>query len=618
MYRILIALLGVAVCACGNDDATRLAETPAVSVPTRSQIELETARLDEWFDARFEESLGFSPIRKTMLGRKDDYDRIDDLSEAAQDEQHAWSRASVAELEQTFDYELLTPEARLSYDLWLYQHEQSEAALQFRRHGYLFHQMRGSHVQLPQLMITAHRVDTESDMVAYIARIGEIGRAVGQVLERARLAADEGVRVPRYSYEAVIEQARALITGAPFDAGPAAPLLADAIAKIEALIASGVIDASRAAALRADAEAALVDRFAPAYRALIAWAESELPLTDEIATGVWKLPQGAAYYEERLAAMTTTDMTADEIHELGLREVARIHAEMETIRENVGFDGDLQAFFAFVRDDPQFYYPSTDEGRQAYLDTARRHLEFIEARLPDYFGLLPKASLEVRRVEPFREVAGQAQHYQRGTPDGSRPGIYYAHLIDMGAMPIPMMEVIAYHEGLPGHHMQLSIAQELTGLPTFRTLAGFTAFSEGWGLYAEALAKEIGAYEDPYSDFGRLTSEIWRAIRLVVDTGLHAKGWTEAEAVEYMQANSAIAAGQIRSEVRRYIVMPGQATAYKIGMIKIQELRARSEATLGEAFDIREFHDVVLGSGGLPLTLLERRVDEWIAVRRSR
>jgi uncharacterized protein (DUF885 family) len=493
------------------------------------------------------------------------------------------------------------------------QRERAEAAAAFRRRGYRFHQMGGPHTDLPQFLITVHRVDDESDMVAYITRLGEVGRAVGQALERARLASAEGVHAPRFAYEAVIGQARAVVTGAPFPGEGDSPLWADAGAKIDALVASGEIDAERAGALRAQASAALVERVGPAYEALVAWAESELPLTDEVAAGVWRLPDGPAFYEERLAAMTTTDLTADEIHEIGLREVARIRTEMDAIRARVGFDGDLQAFLTFIREDPQFYYPSTDEGRQAYLDTARRHLDFIQARLPDYFGLLPKAALEVRRVEAFREVAGQAQHYQRGTPDGTRPGIYYAHLIDMGAMPIPLMEVIAYHEGLPGHHMQISIAQELTGLPTFRTLAGFTAFSEGWGLYAEWLAGSMGAYQDPYSDLGRLTSEIWRAVRLVVDTGLHAKRWTEAQAVEYFTANSAVSEGQIRAEVRRYLVMPGQATAYKIGMLKIQELRARAEAALGDGFDIREFHDTVLGGGALPLGLLERRVDDWIA-----
>jgi uncharacterized protein (DUF885 family) len=475
--------------------------------------------------------------------------------------------------------------------------------------------MGGQHTDLPRILITAHAVDDESDMRAYIARVNGIGRAIRELVARAELASGEGVHAPRFAYEAVIDQSRAVISGTPFAFGATAPspLWADARAKIDALLSSGAIDRDRADELRAATATALTDMLAPAYRDLIAWAESELPLTDEAATGIWNLPQGESYYEERLASMTSTAMTADEIHELGLAEVARIRAEMEAIREAVGFDGDLDDFFAYVRDDPRFYYPSTDEGRQDYLDKAQRDLDFIEARLPEYFGLLPKAPLEVRRVEPFREVAGQAQHYQRGSPDGSRPGIYYSHLIDMSSMPIPTLEATAYHEGLPGHHMQISIAQELEGLPTFRTAAGFTAFSEGWGLYAELLAKEMGGYADPYSDFGRLTNEIWRALRLVVDTGLHAERWTEEQAVDYMLANSAIAEGQVRAEVRRYIVMPGQATSYKIGMLKIQELRSRAEATLGDSFDIRDFHDVVLGSGGLPLTLLERRVDEWLA-----
>jgi uncharacterized protein (DUF885 family) len=359
----------------------------------------------------------------------------------------------------------------------------------------------------------------------------------------------------------------------------------------------------------------MIARLRPAYEAVIDWLETDRGNAAAIATGVGALPNGAAYYAERLAASTTTDMTADEIHALGRAEVARIHAEMEEIKAQVDFEGSLQEFFLFVRDDPQFYFPSTDEGREAYLQTARDYLGFIEARLPEYFGLLPNADLVVRRVEAFREEPGAAQHYFPGTPDGSRPGIYYAHLIDMSAMPIPQMEVIAYHEGLPGHHMQVSIAQELEGVPTFRTQFRSTAYIEGWGLYAEVLAKEMGGYEDPYNDFGRLSSELWRAIRLVVDTGLHAQGWTEAQAVEYMTTNSPISEGQIRAEIRRYIVLPGQATAYKIGMLEMLELREEARAALGDEFDIRGFHDAVLGGGALPLALLERRVNDWVATR---
>jgi uncharacterized protein (DUF885 family) len=283
----------------------------------------------------------------------------------------------------------------------------------------------------------------------------------------------------------------------------------------------------------------------------------------------------------------------------------------------VGFQGDLQAFFAELRDkkdDPRYYFPDTDAGRDAYLKEATAAIDKIKAVLPKYFGLLPKADLIVKRVEPYREQPGAAQHYFQGTPDGSRPGVYYAHLSDMKAMPKSELEVVAYHEGLPGHHMQIAIAQELQGIPTFRRQFGVTAYAEGWGLYAEWLAREMpGTYQDPYSRFGRLGSEIWRAIRLVVDTGLHAKGWSQEQAVQYFLANSATTEPAARSEIRRYMVLPGQATSYKIGMLKIQELRRKAEAALGARFDIRAFHDTILGGGAMPLTILEARVDRWIA-----
>ena len=325
------------------------------------------------------------------------------------------------------------------------------------------------------------------------------------------------------------------------------------------------------------------------------------------------MSDGEAYYAVRLRNATTTGMSAEEIHEIGLEEVARIREEMLAIADALGFEGTLQDFFAYLREDDRFYYPNTDAGAQAYIDDSERYLAFINERLPAYFGILPKADLVVKRVEPFREQDGAPQHYSRGTPDGSKPGIYYAHLSDMRAMPKHVMEAIAYHEGNPGHHMQVSIAQELTDVPTFRTQSFHTAYGEGWGLYAELLAKEMGAYEDPYSDFGRLVTEMWRAVRLVVDTGIHTKGWTEEGAVAYFKDNTALAEEAILAEVRRYTVWPGQATAYKVGMLKIQELRAYAAAELGERFDLRAFHDVVLGGGSLPLDILERRVRNWVA-----
>ena len=616
--RAIHALLLAAVLAAGcNRDAPNAPQQPVAS--GAEQADRETARLNAWFDARYEEQLDFSPLTKTQLGRKDDYDKVDDLSESGADTQLEWLRGTVRELERDFDRSSLTPEGRTSYDLWLFGLERAEAARPFRRRGYVFHQMGGAHTGLPQALINFHRVDDESDMVAYVTRSGEVSRAIGQALERARLAAGEGVHAPRFAYDAVIQQSRALIVGAPFGAGAGdSPIYADANAKIAALVAAGKITAARGDELRAAAAAALTERFKPAYEALIAFGESDRANSPEVATGVQTLPDGPAYYADRLVANTTTTMTADEIHELGLAEVDRIHAEMEAIKRQVGYDGTLQEFIASLRGNPQFLFPNTDEGREGYLQASRDFYAGVEARLPEYFGLRPKGGLVVKRVEAFREVAGQAQHYVQGTPDGSRPGTYYVHLIDMTSMPKIEMESVAYHEGIPGHHMQIAIAQELSGVPTFRTQFLTTAYTEGWGLYAERLAKEMGRYQDPYSDFGRLGSEIWRAIRLVVDTGLHSKGWTEEQAVQYFLANGSTSEGQVRAEIRRYIVMPGQATAYKVGMLKILELRERARTALGGGFDIRAFHDTVLGGGALPLSIMDRRVDDWIAANSSR
>jgi uncharacterized protein (DUF885 family) len=573
----------------------------------------ENQRLNVWFDEKFEERLRMSPAWLARLGRKERYDEYDDLSEAEADRQLAWMEASVAEMEERFDYEALDAETRTSWDLWIYQYEQAKQAKVYRRGNYIFTQMMGPQSQVAQFLIRFHRVDEESDLVAYASRIGGISDAIQDLLERAKLNAEHGVRPPRFAYEGAIREAVNLTTGAPFSGiGPDSPLWVDAKKKASELVSTGEIDQKTADRLLGDVSDALTGQFEPAYGELVNWLNADMDNASPTAEGVHANPDGAAYYQYRLEASTTTDLTAEQIHEIGLTEVARLRAEMEAIRARVGFEGDLQAFFVHLKTDPQFLYPNDDEGRQAYIRDSERYLNFINARLPDYFGTLPEADLVVRRVEAFREQDGAPQHYLRGAPDGSRPGIYYAHLSDMSAMPKPLMEAVAYHEGNPGHHMQISIAQESTSVPRFRTQMGFTAFSEGWGLYAEYLAKEMGAYQDPYSEFGRLSTEMWRAIRLVVDTGIHAKGWTEDGAIAYFRDNSAVADGAIRAEVQRYFAWPGQATAYKIGMLKILELRARAEVALGSRFDIRAFHDRVLTGGAVPLKILERRIDTWI------
>jgi uncharacterized protein (DUF885 family) len=575
---------------------------------------IDDSEINAWFDTEYEELLQMSPLQLTTQGRKDRYGEIDDMSEAAEDKRLAWMEESVKEMESKFDYNLLRPQAKVSYDLWKYQYEMEKRDVQFRRMDYVFNQMRGVHTMIPTMLINFHKVDEATDVEALISRIKESGRAIGQLLERAKLQTAAGVRPPKFAYEYVIQQSKALIQGQPFITGnDNAALWTDGLGKIEKLEKDGKITVEKAEEYRSGTKEALLNEFKPAYEELIAWLESELPNLEESPTGVSRHEMGNALYAHRLKSSTTTSLTADEIHQIGLNEVKRIQQEMLAIKDQVGFKGDLKEFFKFVNSDPQFFFPNTDEGRQAYLDESTAYLDAIKSKLPDYFGILPKADLVVRRVEAFREQPGAPQHYNQGTPDGSRPGTYYVHLSDMNAMPKSTMEGVAYHEGSPGHHMQISIAQELESVPKFRTQMGFNAYVEGWALYSEALAKEMGGYQNPYYDFGRLVNEIWRAIRLVTDTGLHAKGWTEADAIKYFSENSSIAPGAIQAEVRRYMVIPGQATGYKIGMLKIQELRKLAETELGDKFDLKAFHDTVLGGGALPLDILEKVVKEWIA-----
>jgi uncharacterized protein (DUF885 family) len=342
-------------------------------------------------------------------------------------------------------------------------------------------------------------------------------------------------------------------------------------------------------------------------------AQEKVASTDD---GVWRFKDGTGYYAERLANYTTTDMTPDQIHELGLAQVARIHKEMQAVQKKMGFKGDLKAYFNHMRTDPKFYAPKGDEGAALYLAETQKAYDAINPLLPKWFGILPKAPLVVKRVEAFREKSAGKAFYQRPAPDGSRPGTYYANLYNMADMPLTEVDALFYHEGVPGHHLQLAIQTELKDVPAFRKFGGVTAYSEGWGLYSEKLAKDMGLYTDPARDFGRLQLELHRAIRLVVDSGLHHKRWTREQAIKYVEDNSADAPGGIVKAIERYIIYPGQATAYMVGRLKISELRDKAQKALGSKYDVRGFHDTVLKSGPVPLDVLEEQVDGWIASRR--
>jgi uncharacterized protein (DUF885 family) len=575
-----------------------------------------TRDLHDWLDEQYEEELALSPETLTRLGRKARYGELDDYSAEAEARFLDWFRDSVDAMTARFDYDALDAEGRLSWDLWQWRLERVEEALAFSDHDYVFTQVSAPHADLPQLMINYHTVDTRADMDAYVQRLEAIGRALQQLLARAEDAAARGIRPPRFAYDIVLEQAGGVIRGYPFDdSGEPSALWADADGKIEALAQAGVIDGAGAAALRDAAGAALRGPLQAGYRALIDWLEADRVNAGDPAQGVHQLPDGEAYYAQQLRYNTTTALSAAAIHELGLAEVARIQAAMRDIMATVDFEGSLQDFFRYVRGADRFYYPDTPAGRRAYIEETEHYLDAIEDRLPDLFGILPRMPLVVKRVEPFREQDGGAAFYEEGTADGSRPGVYYLHLSDMRAKNRTDLQATAYHEGNPGHHMQIAIALEHENLPWFRRNEWYSAYGEGWALYAERVAAELGLFEDPYYDFGRLNSELFRAIRLVVDTGLHSKGWSQERAVQYMLDNSAFPEGMVRSEIRRYLVWPGQATSYKIGMLKLLELRERARAALGKAFDLRAYHDLVLAGGALPLDLLERRVEGWIAAQ---
>ena len=593
---------------CGvGSDSTPTQTAEAAETDAQSQSE----KLNIWFEEQFENQLSRSPISQTFLGRRTDYDKWDDVSDAFETESHALRMASLAEMRRDFNLDDLNTSAALSYRLYEYQAEQADRSFPYRNHWYHFSQFRGPHSSVPAFMINQHRVDSIGDAEAYLARLEGVRDYLGQHQKNAEDQFARGIYPPQWSYAQMIATSRNIISGAPFDdSADASTLLADLNKKIDGLDA----DEDAKEDLRTRGVAALRQSVQPAYEALIAvFEEQQTTATND--DGAWKLPEGDVYYGLQLARMTTTDMSATEIHDLGLSEVARIHEEMKAIKDSVGFEGSLQDFFVYMREDPdgRFSYPNTDEGREQYLAEATAIIDDMRGRLDELFYTKPKADLIVKRVEPFRERAAGKAFYQRPAPDGSRPGIYYANLHNMADMPIYQMAALAYHEGIPGHHMQLAISQELENTPSFRKFGGFTAYTEGWGLYSEYVPKEMGLYDDPYSDFGRLAMELWRAARLVVDTGLHDKKWTREEAIEYLLTNTPNPEGDCIKAIERYIVMPGQATAYKIGMLKIIELRSRAEDALGEGFDVRAFHDIILKDGPVPLAILEENVDAWIA-----
>jgi uncharacterized protein (DUF885 family) len=605
--RSVVLAAALALALAGAAQAQPAAPTvapaaPAAAVATRDAA--FTAVVDEQFDARAR----LSPEFLTALGIKDRYGELDDRTAAADEAALALSERQLAELRTRFPVATLSPAAQTSFRLFESEVARAREGRRFRELGYVFGANDNPATDLPVFLINQHAVASEADARAYVSRLQAAERALGEMATELTTRAAAGVVPPAFVFPLAIGDTRNVLGGAPFTAGEDTALWADFQKKVRDL----KLPAATEAALLADGRAALTGPFRRGYdRVLTALAAVQPKATSN--DGVWRLPDGQAYYENQLRFWTTTDLTADQIHQTGLSEVARIQREMEAIKTRVGFTGSLQAFFEHVKTGQQFQYPNTPEGKAAYLADAKAFIAGAMAEAPQYFRVLPRAALDVRAVEPWREASAPVAFYNRSTPDGSRPGIFYVNLADMSQVLKPQVEGIAYHEGAPGHHFQLALSQETQGLPKFRRFGFYGAYIEGWGLYAERLGKEMGFYQDPYSDFGRLSLELWRAARLVVDTGVHSKRWSREQGITYFTQNTLLSERDIVKEVERYLTTPGQATSYKIGQLKILELRDKARTVLGDRFDIRDFHEVVLGEGAAPLDRLEERVDAYVA-----
>ncbi len=599
---ILVFIAFTALISCKNE---------SVKVYTDAEIIAESKKVNDFFQRSFDDGVNNYPEFQTRLGIKKNYGELNDNSPEASERDLKISKEELVWLTDSVNIDALSKEALLSYKLFKQGVENNMEDYQYRLHNYPVNQMFGAQSGKPAFLINMHRIDSIPDAEAYISRLNGFNKYFVQLVENLKAREAIGVVPPTFVYDKVIQDSENILVGQPFDKSTMqSALLEDFLKKVNKL----PIDDETKMTLENQAKEALLTSVKPAYEVLISFMKEQKERANS-DHGAWKFPDGEAFFNNALKRTTTTDLTADQIHEIGLSEVARIQEEMDAIRKKVGFEGNLQAFFQFMKTSKQFYYTQDQKGKDAYLAEAVAIIDSMKTRLDEIFITKPKADIKVKAVEPFREKSAGKAFYNRPAADGSRPGIYYANLYDMESMPTYQMEALAYHEGIPGHHMQLAIQQELEEVPMFRKFGGYTAYTEGWGLYSEFIPKEMGFYADPYSDFGRLAMELWRACRLVVDTGIHTKKWTREEGIKYYTDNTPNAELDAVKMVERHIVMPGQATAYKIGMLKILELRKKSKEALGDKFDIREFHEVVISHGAIPLNVLEDFVDEYIATK---
>ena len=606
---LLTTALFLSACERTNETVETNVSTPAPMVESVTEDE----RLATFFEEIFERDVNASPMFQAYQGLKtEDYGRWDDFSDEYARFVNQQTAADLERLRSEFDYDQLSESAKMSYRIFEYNQQRDLRNFEWRFHNYAISPMDDIASDLPTFLQNIHKIESRQDAEAYISRLNGIPEVMQQVVQDLRRGEAIGVIPPMMVYPKVLPGVQNVLKGAPFEeAAEDGILLADFRSKLDSID----LDQEDKDILLNDAANALSGPFRNGYQLLIA----ELIRLQDIANndhGVWSLPDGEAFYANRIKNWTTVSRTPDELHELGLAEVARIRAEMQQIIDEIGFEGDLAAFFEFVRTNPENYYENSDEGRQEYIRDATALIDGIYDIADEYFNVLPKAPLEVRRVEPWREAASSTAFYNRPSPDGSRPGIYYINQQNMNAVQKHIMNSLAYHEGAPGHHFQIAIQQELQGIPKFRLYGGYSAYSEGWALYSELLAYEAGLYEGmPMRNFGRLAEEMKRAVRLVVDTGMHHKQWPLEQSIEYMTANTPMAPADIERQIKRYYVLPGQALSYKVGMLTILELRERAMEQLGDAFDIREFHDAVLKNGAVPMQVLQEVIDAYIEAK---
>lgn len=573
-----------------------LTPTLLLCLPITAGAASADAELAAFLEAEWQRTLEANPTWASSLGDRRWNDRWPDLSLEAIAASHEADLAALGRLEE-FDSDTLSTSRRLDKEMYRRVLDESIQHYRYRRHLVPFNQRGGP--QNAYETVERLRLATVQDYEDWLARVRAFGRLADQNLALLAAGIESGVVHPRIIAERIAAQLEAQAALDVEQSPWAKPFLELPVE----------LPAAERERLSREGLAAVRDVVLPAIRRLDEFFRARyLPATRD-SVGIWDQPDGREYYAARARHFTTTDLTPREIHDIGLGEVARIRAEMESIREDVGFEGDLAAFFEHLRTDPSFYYDTPEALFEAYLATSKR----VDPELVKLFGRMPRMPYGVRPIPDAIAPDTTTAYYSRPAADGSRAGYYYVNLYRPEVRPKYEIEALTIHEAVPGHHFQIALAMELEGLPAFRRFGGVTAYVEGWALYAESLGPELGMYKDPYSKFGQLTYEMWRAVRLVVDTGLHEFGWSRQQAIDYFRDNAAKTEADIVNEIDRYIAWPGQALAYKIGELKFKELRARAEAAQGEDFDIRAFHDLVLSNGAIPLDSLERLVDEWLA-----